>query len=470
METNRLASGIDTAWLQLEQDTNRMVIHGILFCDGPVDLELLRERVAARWIPVYPGLRQRPSWSPGELGPVQWVDAEPDLTVHIRGQALAAPGDDAALARHVGAMMAQPLPADRPWWAMRVLSGYARRGTAIVVAIHHGLADGVALNHLFHALSDDPPGVEDGAHVAYAAEPERRPGLGDVRVLREELPGRARDLWGKLRRGVTHGEVGELGATMKAIRSSAALLARPPVDASTALQGRLGVEKSARWTSAVDLAAVKALGREHGASVNDVLCAAVAGALREYLGAGAPGTDVPRLRAVVPTNLRPLDAAISARLGNEVGLVLPPLPTDEPDPVRRIERMHRTMSTIKRTNQALATFAGIAGAGHARPTFTRGMVRRYASTSSLVITNVPGPVTALTLAGTTVRDVLFWVPCTGKLALGVSILSYAGSVRLGVAADTAILGGEEGVDRFTAALDAALRASAPAGEPEPAGT
>jgi hypothetical protein len=158
----------------------------------------------------------------------------------------------------------------------------------------------------------------------------------------------------------------------------------------------------------------------------------------------------------MPTNLRRLDEPISDELGNEFGLVLPPLPTDEPDRGRRIERMRHTMDTIKRTNQALVTFAGIAGAGLGRSSWTQALVRRYAEAATLIITNVPGPRSELTIAGSRVHDLLFWVPCSGALALGVSILSYAGRVRLGVAADTEVLGGEEGVDRFLAALNGAL--------------
>ncbi|MDD7937136.1 wax ester/triacylglycerol synthase family O-acyltransferase [Actinomycetospora lutea] len=445
---DRWASGIDTAWLQLEQPTNRMVVHGILFCAGPVDVEVLRERVRERWVAVYPGLRQRPVWPAGGLGPVRWTDHDPDLTAHVDTVALEAPGDDAALARHVGALMSRPLPEDRPWWAMHVLTGRAGDGSAVVVSIHHGLADGVALNHLFHALADEAPGTEEGTPVAYAAPPKRRHGVRDVRLVRREIPARLRRLTRTVAGSSRPGGARELAATGRAIGRSTALIARPPADARTALQGELGEAKAARWTRGVDLEAVKWAGKEHGASVNDVLCAAIAGALRAYLG-----EDTPRLRAVMPTNLRRLDRPVSHWLGNEFGLVLPTIPTDEPDLARRVERMHRTMAQIKRTNQALATFIGIAGAGHGRAAWTRALVGRYAEAATLIITNVPGPARELTLAGTPVRDLLFWVPCSGRLALGVSILSYAGRVRLGVAADTGVLGGEEGVDRFVAALD-----------------
>jgi len=449
---DRWASGIDTAWLQLEQPTNRMVVHGVLFCDGPVDVGAIRDRVAERWVPAYSGLRQRPTWPAGGLGPVRWVDDEPDLARHIGTGALEAPGDDAALARHVGTLMSRPLPTDRPWWAINVLTGY-EGGTAVLVSIHHGLADGVALNHLFHALADDPPGTDEGTPVAYAAPPKRRHGVRDVRLVRRELPQRLSRLSRTVARSVSPRGRDELAATGSAIGRSTALIVRPPAEAETALQGELGTTKSARWTRAVDLDAVKAVGKEHGASVNDVLCAAIAGALRAYLG-----DDSPRLRAVMPTNLRRLDRPVSHWLGNEFGLVLPTIPTDEPDAGRRIDRVHRTMSSIKRTNQALATFIGIAAAGHGRAAWTQSLVRRYAEAASLIVTNVPGPVRELEIAGTRVRDLLFWVPCSGRLALGVSILSYAGRVRLGVAADTGVLGGSEGVDRFLTALDDELSA------------
>ena len=456
---DRWASGIDTAWLQLEQPTNRMVVHGVLFCDGPVDVATVRERVAQRWVAVYPGFRQRPTWPAGGLGPVRWVDDEPDIAAHVDTVDLAAPGDDAALAEHVGTLMSRPLPTDRPWWAIHVLTGYrgaegaGEDGAAVLVSIHHGLADGVALNHLFHALADDPPGTDEGTPVAYAAPPKHRRGVRDVRLVRRELPQRLSRLGRTVARWPSPEGREELAATGSAIGHSTALIVRPPAEAETALQGELGTAKSARWTRAVDLEAVKAVGKEHGASVNDVLCAAIAGALREYLGA-----DSPRLRAVMPTNLRRLDRPVSHWLGNEFGLVLPTIPTDEPDRGRRVERVHRVMSSIKRTNQALATFIGIATAGHGRAAWTQGLVRRYAEAASLIITNVPGPVRELEIAGTRVRDLLFWVPCSGQLALGVSIVSYAGRVRLGIAADDAVLGGAEGVDRFLAALDDELSA------------
>ena len=447
---DRWASGIDTAWLQLEQETNRMVVHGVLFCDGPVDLDTLRARVRERWVEVYPGFRQRPTWPTGPVGLARWVDAPPDLAAHVTTLALDEPGDDATLARRLGELMSQPLPTDRPWWRIELVTGYAG-GAAVHVAIHHGLADGVALSHLFHALAD--PVSDPRTPAAYAHPPRDPKAVHDLRLVRREVRDRASSLWRTVKRSGTPEGASELLATGRAVTSSAMLLARPPREKPSPLRGRPGVAKAARWTSELSLDTVKAAGKAAGGSVNDVVCAAIAGALRTHLG-----DDVPRLRAVMPTNLRPLDRPISAELGNEFGLVLPPLPTDEPDPARRVERMHHSMETIKRTNQALASFSGIAAAGVGTAAHTQNLVGRYARAASLIISNVPGPLQELTLGDVRVRDLMFWVPCSGNLGLGVSVLSYAGRVRLGVDADLGLIGGQEGVDHFTGALEAELAA------------
>lgn len=451
----RWASGIDSAWLQLGHETNRMVVHGVVVCTGDLDVDVLRRRVADRWVPRYPGLRQRPTWPSGPLGPARWVDAEPDLHEHVRLAPLERPVDEAGLERFVGELMSRPLPDDRPWWALDVVRGYQTSATAVVVSIHHGLADGVALGHLFHALADDPVEPDEETPTVYSAPPESRHGLRDLQLLGASIPRRALDLGGVLWRWPTSGGREDVATTARAIGASQAVLTRPRAEKSTVLQGTLGTAKSARWTAPVSLDRVRGVGRRHGATVNDVLGAVVAGAVREYL-ATADGTEVPKLRAVMPSNLRPLDKPVSQWLGNEFGLVLPTLPTDEPDATRRIERMHTTMDRVKRTSQALITFAAIAAAGLGRPEWTRALVAQYAATATLILTNVPGPRRDLQIAGHPVADLVFWVPCSGNLALGISVLSYAGRIRLGVAADTAVLGGEDGVDRFTAALSTAL--------------
>jgi diacylglycerol O-acyltransferase / wax synthase len=446
---DRRGSGIDSAWLQLERPDNSVVVHGALWCDGALDVAALRDRVREQWLPHYPGLSQRPVWRRGRLGPVSWRPAPPDLELHVREEKLEG-DDDTALATALGEALSSSLPVDRPWWRLTVFRG--GDGTSVLhVALHHGLGDGVAMNHLFHVLADGEP--DPATPAAYASPPEELRGPGDIRALGHAARERRRVLGPQIREALS-GRPGELRRTMRAVVRGAALLARPTRDSPTLLQETIGTRKAVRWTASLDLDAVRAAGKRDGGSVNDVLCAAVAGTLREFLG-----TDdgaAPRLRAVIPTNLRPMDRPVSVELGNEVGLALPSLPVDEPDPARRVARMHQTMAAVKRTDQALVTFGGIAAGGLAPPRWTQALVARYAGTSSVVISNVPGPVAELSLTGRPVTGMLFWVPCTGRLALGVSILSYAGQLRLGIAGDARVLDRAGGIDRFTELLETQL--------------
>ena len=428
-DMDRWASGIDTAWLQLEQETNRMVVHGLLFCDGPVDLDALRARVRERWVEVYPGLRQRPTWPTGSVGLARWVDAPPDLDAHVTTMTLPEPGDDAALADRIGALMSRPLPDDGPWWRMELVTGVppgrggciqrdprrdpprARRRGRAQPPLPRPVRPGVRPRHtrrLFGLAASVHGGARPAPHGPHARR-ARRVAVGHRaagrhrrgrRRARRHRPGRP--LVGGAADQPTAGEaVGAAGPPGRREGRPVDLRRRP---------GR----------------GSRAAGKQHGGTMNDVLCAGIAGALRDFLG-----EDVPRLRAVMPSNLRPLDQPISDELGNEFGLVLPPMPTDEPDPARRVERMHRAMATIKRTTQSLASFSGIAAAGLGTPSHTQDLVARYARAGSLIISNVPGPLEELTIGETRVRDVMFWVPCSGRLGLGVSVpvLRRAGAAR-----------------------------------------
>jgi WS/DGAT/MGAT family acyltransferase len=460
----RWASGIDTAWLQLDQDTNRMVIHGVLFFEGAVDVEELRERIARCWLSRYPGLRQRPTWPLGPLGPARWVDVpEVALDKHVQVEKLGGSGDDRAVRDYVSSLLAHPLPSDRPLWRLRVLSGYQGRGTAMVVSIHHGLADGVALIHLLYALDDHttqdhgPEADGQAEPTVFTAAPAHRSGPPhDVRRLGHEGISRARHTVSMLRDVWTSQGRAELAATTQAVADSARTLAMPRSDAATALRGELGTAKQVAWTAPLALATVRSVARARNASVNDVLQAVIAGGLRNYLSERDEGRQPPALRAVVPVNLRSLDQPIGPELGNEFGLVLPTLPVDEPDPARRIDSVHAIMADLKRTNQAAVIFGGIASAGLGAPSWTRALIARYADSASLIITNVPGPRRRLTFAGVSLRDMIFWVPMSGSLPLGVSILSYAGSLMLGLAADAGII---QDLDVLAGHVETELRAA-----------
>src|SRR5206468_10885765 len=188
----------------------------------------------------------------------------------------------------------------------------------------------------------------------------------------------------------------------------------------------------------------------------DVLIAAATGALRRYLEKRGEPTTGLAIRASVPVNLRPLDEA--HRLGNSFGLVFLTLPVGIVDPVRRLRAIKKEMDELKRSPEALVAYGLLNLMGLAPVEVEKLGLRFFGSKATAVLTNVPGPREALYLAGRKLEQVMFWVPQSGRLGLGISILSYAGGVMLGVATDEGLVPDPE---RIVAEFEKELRALRP---------
>jgi WS/DGAT/MGAT family acyltransferase len=210
---------------------------------------------------------------------------------------------------------------------------------------------------------------------------------------------------------------------------------------------------------------VKRAGKRLASTVNDVLLAAVAGALRRYLARHGAVPHALRLRAVVPVNLRSADDA--ATLGNRFGLVFLPLPVGLDTPLDRLGALKRHMDAIKRSAEAYVVYGLLRFVGATAATIEGAAVSLLGQKATAVMTNVPGPQEPLYLCGSRIEDLVFWVPQSGRLGLGVSIFSYTGRVRIGIAADRGLIADPETlIADYHAALDELLRAAAaaPAGE------
>jgi WS/DGAT/MGAT family acyltransferase len=214
------------------------------------------------------------------------------------------------------------------------------------------------------------------------------------------------------------------------------LLLLPP-DPHTRLKGKLGVSKKAVWSDPLPLKDIKAIKNVTGATVNDILVSALAGGLRYYLEYHGEPVEGLNFRAFVPVNIRPPEQL--TELGNKFGLVLLSLPIYEEDPLERLMEVRRRMAALKNTPEAVVAF-GILGAMGLTPLdVQRVIVQLFAMKATAVMTNVPGPQIPLYMAGAELTDIMFWVPQSGRMGLGTSILSYADKVYLGVAADTGLI-------------------------------
>jgi WS/DGAT/MGAT family acyltransferase len=208
-------------------------------------------------------------------------------------------------------------------------------------------------------------------------------------------------------------------------------------DPDTVLRGKLGVSKRVAWAPTLPLEDVKAISRVFDATVNDVLMASMAGALRSYMVERGERIDGVTIRATVPVNLRPLEHA--KKLGNHFGLVFLDLPIGEIHPVQRLLRVVESMKQLKQSRQAVVVYGLLAALGMAPPMLQNLAFEIFSRKATTVATNVPGPQMPLYLAGEKIKEQMFWVPQTGSIGMGVSILSYNGNVHFGLIADAKLI-------------------------------
>ena len=215
--------------------------------------------------------------------------------------------------------------------------------------------------------------------------------------------------------------------------SDAAAMALMPDDSPTLLKGKATPGKRVAWGEPLPLEEVKAVGQAFGASINDVLLTAVAGAIGDYLRAHGDDPTGKEIRAMVPVNLRPLDQAW--RLGNKFGLVPLVLPVGIANPIERLGAVRARMNDLKGGYQPVMAFALLAVAGLLIKPMQDALLNLFAKKATAVMTNVPGPREELKFNGRTIKQLLFWVPQSGDIGVGVSILSYAGGVQFGLITD-----------------------------------
>jgi diacylglycerol O-acyltransferase / wax synthase len=438
--SSRLSSA-DAAWLHMDRPTNLMVINSVLLFDEPVDWDRVKEITQQRLVDRYPKFRQRVVESRLPLRPPAWED-DPDFALehHMHHLALPAPGDAAALQELVGDLMTMPLDRNRPLWNEYMVDGFGE-GSALIVRMHHCIADGIALARVMLSLTDSQP----DAGVGPLDQP--RPSRNGPRVAGLPLPGAgpfvslARLGTGAVRQG-THiatspRHAARLAGAVARDGGTLVRLLLTPTDAATAIKGDPGISRRVAWTKPVALNEVKRIAHAHDATVNDVLLASVSGALRHYLK--GRGGQVGEIQAMVPFNLRPLDKPVPRELGNKFGLVFLPLPVGTSGSYRRLVEVHKRMQEIKSGRDGAVSYAVLGAMGFTPEPVERRVVDLFSSKGTAVMTNVPGPKEPVYLAGTPVRSVLVWAPTSGHIGMSVSIFSYRGEVTVGLMVDAALI-------------------------------
>jgi diacylglycerol O-acyltransferase / wax synthase len=434
-------SNVDLAWLRMEQPGNLMMITGVIVLNQPVEFDCFREIILNRFL-AFRRFRQK---AVEHTRGCCWENDEYfEPTAHIIRTALPGAAGKTELEELVSQLASTPLDKTKPLWQFHLVENYTE-GPAVISRIHHCYADGIALVQVLLSLTED--NAADSLKLVQPEHWKRR---------QAEQSGIFRRLMAPAREGIDALQ----HLSHKVIDEAAQLLREPHLatdymggaaeilgelvnvlllsdDPPSRFKGDIGVRKHTSWSSPIPLDEVKAVGKALGCTVNDVLISTMAGALHRYLVQHGDDPSAVRMRATVPVNLRPLEHA--RELGNHFGLVFLELPVAEPNPLARLYQVADYMHDLKHSKQAMMSLGLLAVLGMGPAAVQKPALELFSRKASTVLTNVPGPQQPLYLAGAEIRELMFWVPQTGSVGMGISIISYNGQVYCGLITDNRLV-------------------------------
>ena len=433
-------SRVDTAWLRMDNDVNLMMIVGVWLLNPGIAHTALCGRIQDKLLK-YERFRQKVV--PDAVG-ANWVaDDDFDVQRHVLHQELhreRGQSEREALQALVGELANTPLDPDHPLWQFHLIDGY-EGGSALVARVHHCIGDGIALISVMLSITDggiDPPKRRQRqlpeAEGDWLSDAVMRP-LTDLAAKAIGMYGGGVAKSMEMLSNPQQGLAGSLAMarTFAAVLGDVGAMAMMPDDSPTILKGKPIGQKIVAWGEPLPLDQVKAIGKALNCSINDVLLACVAGAIGAYLRDEGDDPTGKEIRAMVPVNLRPIEQAW--QLGNRFGLAPLTLPIGIDNPLERVYAVRRRMNQLKDSYQPLLAFAVLAVAGLLIKPVQDGLLGLFAKKATAVMTNVPGPALPLKFCGATLRQTMFWVPASGDIGVGVSILSYGGGVQFGLITD-----------------------------------
>jgi diacylglycerol O-acyltransferase / wax synthase len=443
-------TGLDAAFLAMETRSVYGHVGSMCVLDPstatePLTLERLTALVETR-LHLIPPFRRRLVNVPLGLDQPYWIeDPDFDIEYHVREIALAAPGDDKQLADQIARLHARHLDRHRPLWELYLVHGLSGGRVGIYTKVHHAAIDGVSGNDVVASLLDlSPEGREDGDVPAWTCDPKPS-ALGML----------ARSAFTMAKQPLRAWRVSyELLRSAPALANSVSL---PSFDSFFARDGSVvlpstgvrapvtpfnkSVGPHRRWAfCSLPFADVKAVKAAMGLTVNDVVMALCAGALRRWLMDHDALPDAPLVSAV-PVSVR--TEAQKGALGNQISMMIAPLPTDLADPLERVKAAHDAMSAAKDTHGALpadllsdvAQFAMPALAGQAARVAARLKLVERMNPFNLIISNVPGPNVPLYYGGARLTAYYPLSAVADGQGLNMTVMSYGGQLHFGLVSD-----------------------------------
>ncbi len=439
----------DNFWLSMDEPVNLMVITGFWEFEEPLDYNRLYATVEAR-LASFPRFRQKVVRPRTGLGLPKWVpDPHYDLASHLHRVALPAPGDKNALSAMISGLMTTSLDPTKPLWSMHLIENYGK-GCALFFKLHHCIADGIALMHVLHSTADTIP----DAPWPKPVKPETYRKKAFPQFSFDSMISTAKDTVQKgqeVSKAILK-EVDKISGNPASLKCMIKTAARLPADVAdvlsrhtamgsdpnTAFKGKLQVAKQVTWTDPIPLDRVKKLGKAiSSATLNDVLIATVTGSMRRYLKTKNTPINELDLRVTVPVNVR--KPGTEFELGNKFSLVFLKLPVYLEDPILRLKEVQRRMDKLKKSPDPYVNFGLLSAIGFFPTKLAQKAAQFFGNKASGVMTNVPGPRKPLYFAGKQISNIMFWVPRSGVVGLGISILSYNNKVTIGIASDKGLM-------------------------------
>jgi len=430
---------LDVSFLYLEGPTTPMHVGGLAVFSPPADgfdYEKFAELIERR-ISLVPRYRQKIKSVPGHLASPVWVDDNDfDLGYHVRRSALPRPGSDEQLRELVARVQSRPLDRHRPLWEMYLVEGLADGKFAVIQKTHYALVDGVNAVDIGQVILDSSPVPRELPEDLWMPQPE--PASAELLVEAVgELIRRPTAVADTLRIGLADARsvASKLTAAVSGALSTARIAARPapssPLNAEIGSQRRFAVART-------ELADYRKVHKQTGGTVNDVVLATIAGAIRGWLlSRGEAVTPASAVRAMVPVSVRGDSEAGHA--GNRVSSYLVDLPVGEPNAIVRLSQVSYAMKAHKESGQSVGADALAALSGFAPPTLHALGARAASSFTrrlfNLVITNVPGPQFPLYASGAKMLEMFPVIPLAASQAVSIGLTSYNGGVYFGLNAD-----------------------------------
>ena len=439
-------TSVDRSWLHMDTPENPMMISGVLILEHPISIKLLKRTLEERFL-TYHRFRQRVV----DKGDRAYWQDDPlfDLDNHLHRIALPGKAGKEELQALASDLNSTSLDFRRPLWQMHYIDHY-QDGAALLIRIHHCIADGISLARVLMSLTDrtPEPKLDKIAGIRTSVKPE---GGATSRFLHRLIDnGQAGWQQARLFLNSVREEPNyplKLATTAGSIAMDLIKLGFAPPEPDTSLKRQLVGRKKVGWAEPLVLAEVKQCAKILEGTVNDVLLCAATGALSRHFAEQQQPIPDCGIRVAVPFNLRPLDQPIKT-LGNRFGMILVTLPVEVLDPIMCFRQVRENMNRLKRSYQAQVTYSLLDLFGRGPDVLERRALDLLSNKASAVLTNVPGPRHPVYLAGSKLTQPMFWVPQSGNIGIGMSIFSYADTVQFGITIDKGIPVEPEAVMRY----------------------